>query len=277
MAVPKKGTLRCWPECLADVDGCACFEHGCWFARAAFGFVVGLRIRVGTVLCSVYVVARAKQMLCVPFVNSGEVLLEFFSIGSGGGEVHCLAAVFWWCFPELFVVVLVRVPLPLGLLLCSLKFSAVLPPWFKVFVVCLGAVALPSRFALRTAPGLFLPVVVLPQAPNCYFGNPPSTLWRSEVAMPMVRCLFSLGCLVSLGVTPGCSSPTLWRCAEVLFPHCVLLRWFCGSRVCPNLGCGRDVSLFRYFVVLYGRDSRSQEFIVGRSWWRHVRRALPAV
>ncbi|MQM13118.1 hypothetical protein Taro_046040, partial [Colocasia esculenta] len=95
------------------------------FARAAVGFVLGSRVRVGmsrrlrepacgvaftgagllpvdpvealracaplgAVLCSVDVVARAKQMLCV--------LPEFFSIGSGG---------------ELFVVVLfVAVALP---------------------------------------------------------------------------------------------------------------------------------------------------------------------
>ncbi|MQL75893.1 hypothetical protein Taro_008274 [Colocasia esculenta] len=58
------------------------------------------------------------------------VLPEFFSVGSGGG---------------LFVVVLVRVPLPLGLLLCSLKSSTMLPPWFEVSVVLLVVVALPSR------------------------------------------------------------------------------------------------------------------------------------
>ncbi|MQL97833.1 hypothetical protein Taro_030530 [Colocasia esculenta] len=102
-------------------------------------------------------------------------------------EVHRLAAVFWWCFPELFVVVLVRVPLPLGLLLCSLKSSAMLPPSFKVFVVWLVADALPSRLRCiawlpyvlvrfsrtigccpgevhsQECSGLFLLVVVLPQ------------------------------------------------------------------------------------------------------------------
>ncbi|MQM03480.1 hypothetical protein Taro_036266 [Colocasia esculenta] len=39
----------------------------------------------------------------------------------------------------------------------------------------------------------------------------PSTLWRSEVVVPVVRRSFSLGCLVSLGGTPGCSFSTSWR------------------------------------------------------------------
>ncbi|MQM03944.1 hypothetical protein Taro_036734 [Colocasia esculenta] len=34
-------------ECVAAVARCTCFERGCWFARAAFGFIVGLRVRVG--------------------------------------------------------------------------------------------------------------------------------------------------------------------------------------------------------------------------------------
>ncbi|MQL68298.1 hypothetical protein Taro_000581, partial [Colocasia esculenta] len=53
-------------ESVAVVAGCACFERGCWFARAVVGFVLGLRIRVG-------------------------VLPEFFSVGSGGDE----ASVVW--------------------------------------------------------------------------------------------------------------------------------------------------------------------------------------
>ncbi|MQM16524.1 hypothetical protein Taro_049482 [Colocasia esculenta] len=110
-----------WSECelqesVAAVAGCACCERGCGFTRVAVRFVLGLRIRV--------------------VVNSGEVLLEFFSVGSGG---------------KLFAVVLVGVPLPLGLLLCSLKSSTVLPPWFEVFVVWLVSVALPSSLRLRYA------------------------------------------------------------------------------------------------------------------------------
>ncbi|MQM23455.1 hypothetical protein Taro_056519 [Colocasia esculenta] len=170
MAVPKKGThaplahpcrvmlvgSECeLQECVAAVAGCACFEHGCWFARVAFGFVVGLHAHVGVsqrlrepmcgvgftgaglwfavpvevcvvlavclalcacaplcaMLCSVGIFARAKQMLvcrvaplvehcdtwlwllsalCWLVVNSGEVLPEFFSVGSGGGKNDAL-------------------------------------------------------------------------------------------------------------------------------------------------------------------------------------------
>ncbi|MQM07899.1 hypothetical protein Taro_040744 [Colocasia esculenta] len=39
----------------------------------------------------------------------------------------------------------------------------------------------------------------------------PSTLWRSEVVVPVVRRCFSRGFLVSLVVTPGCSFPRSWR------------------------------------------------------------------
>ncbi|MQL73000.1 hypothetical protein Taro_005347, partial [Colocasia esculenta] len=36
-------------------------------------------------------------------------------------------------------------------------------------------------------------------------------MWRSEVAVPVVRRCFSRGCSVSLVVTPGCSFLTAWR------------------------------------------------------------------
>ncbi|MQM13189.1 hypothetical protein Taro_046112 [Colocasia esculenta] len=107
--------------------GCACFERSHYFARAAVGFVFGLRVHVGVSrrlrepTCDVTftsagllpvdpggvsIFARAKQMLvcrvaplvergdtylwllsalCWLVVNSGEVLPEFFSIGSSGG------------------------------------------------------------------------------------------------------------------------------------------------------------------------------------------------
>ncbi|MQM17990.1 hypothetical protein Taro_050972, partial [Colocasia esculenta] len=159
---------------------------------------------LGAVLCSVGIFARAKQMLmcrvaplvehcdtylwllsalCWLVVNSGEVLPEFFSVGSRGGEVfprtvlcsflvvaafpsglRCIA----WLLcsggvsQNYFFVVLVRVPLPLGLLLCSLKSSTVLPPWFEVSVVWLVTIALPSRLRCITwLPWLRYAVVVL--------------------------------------------------------------------------------------------------------------------
>ncbi|MQL82019.1 hypothetical protein Taro_014489 [Colocasia esculenta] len=63
--------------------------------------------------------------LCWVVVNSGEVLPEFFSVGSGG----------------------MRVSFSLGLLLCSLKSSAVLPLWFEVSIVWLVAAALLSKLS----------------------------------------------------------------------------------------------------------------------------------
>ncbi|MQL81866.1 hypothetical protein Taro_014332 [Colocasia esculenta] len=169
-------------ECAATIAGCACFEHGCWFARATAGFVISLRIRVG-------------------------VLPKFFSIGSGGGEVfpknfvvlisgccgvalwvevHCLAAVFWWCFPGLFVVVLVTVPLPLGLLLCSLKSSVVLPLWLRSL--------LSGEGSSQDYSGLFIPVVVLPQERLL-------ALWVE--VLPKLPCVV-FACRCSLSVEMSC-------------------------------------------------------------------------
>ncbi|MQL75922.1 hypothetical protein Taro_008312, partial [Colocasia esculenta] len=128
-------------ESVAVVAGCACYERGCWFARATVEFVVSLHVRVGvsrrlreptcgvaftgaglwpTEPVEVGIFARAKHLACL-VMNSGEVLLEFFSVGSGGGF------------------------LSLGQLLSSLKSSTVLPHSFEVFVVWLVTVALPSR------------------------------------------------------------------------------------------------------------------------------------
>ncbi|MQL72512.1 hypothetical protein Taro_004836, partial [Colocasia esculenta] len=120
-------------ECVAAAAGYACFEHGCWFARAVFGFVVVLRIRVGVSqrlrepTCGVaFTGARLWSAepvegvlaLLTLVVNSGEVFSEFFSAGfwwNGGFlslwdyffEVHRLLSL---CsgdgFPERFAVVL---------------------------------------------------------------------------------------------------------------------------------------------------------------------------
>ncbi|MQL88191.1 hypothetical protein Taro_020753 [Colocasia esculenta] len=107
----------------------------------------------------------------------------------------------------------------------------------------------------------------------------PSTLWRSEVVMPVVRCSFSRGCLVSLMVTPGCSFSTSWRsgmlgaCVVRLWSHVVapvFRELFCLDRCMPRccfrivfdsagstgvvfgptLVVGHGVTLFRCFVVL---------------------------
>ncbi|MQM19094.1 hypothetical protein Taro_052094 [Colocasia esculenta] len=120
-------------ESVATVAGCACFERGCYFAHAAVRFVFGLRASV------VGIFARAKQMLvcrvaplvehcdtylwllpalCWLVVNSGEVLPEFLSVGSGGGlryAVVVLAGAFWWVFQNGALVVLVEGSRPVWL------------------------------------------------------------------------------------------------------------------------------------------------------------------
>ncbi|MQM21551.1 hypothetical protein Taro_054592 [Colocasia esculenta] len=128
MVVPKKGTsmllahpcrvaLRCeqlvarFPagfkcelqESVAAIAGCACYEHGCWFARAAVEFVVGLRIHVG-------VSRRLREPTCgVAFTGAGlwsvepvEGVLASLAVPLLLGlrcAVH-LAGVFWRVFPK---------------------------------------------------------------------------------------------------------------------------------------------------------------------------------
>ncbi|MQM23507.1 hypothetical protein Taro_056572, partial [Colocasia esculenta] len=91
--------------------------------------------------------------LCWLVANSGEVLPKFFSVGSGGGEVFSRTVL---C---LFLVV---AALPSGLrciawLLCSGGASLGCPVFWCGFPELLVVVLV--RFALRTVPGLFLPVV----------------------------------------------------------------------------------------------------------------------
>ncbi|MQM22731.1 hypothetical protein Taro_055788, partial [Colocasia esculenta] len=86
----------------------------------------------------------------------------------------------------------------------------------------------------------------------------PSTWWRSEVVVPVVRQCFSRGCSVSLVVTPGCSFLTSWRSGMLgarvmrlwshvvaLVSHELLYLGGCVPRVCfrivllwPDPGCG---------------------------------------
>ncbi|MQL79276.1 hypothetical protein Taro_011712, partial [Colocasia esculenta] len=129
-------------ESVAAVAGSTCCERGCWFARAAVGFVCGLRVRavvclasragapLCAVLCSVDVVARAKQMLSV--LSSLLVLVEvkfphnYVVIVSGccgialWVEVHRLAAC---VLVMVFVVWLVVVALPSGLMCINWLFG----------------------------------------------------------------------------------------------------------------------------------------------------------
>ncbi|MQL98268.1 hypothetical protein Taro_030975 [Colocasia esculenta] len=111
-------------ESVAAVAGCMCFERGCWFARAAIGFVIGLRVRVS-------VSRRLREPMCgVAFIGAGlwsaepvEGVLALLAVPFLLGEVRSqdcsglvsagccatselryaavvLAIAFWWVFPE---------------------------------------------------------------------------------------------------------------------------------------------------------------------------------
>ncbi|MQM07975.1 hypothetical protein Taro_040828 [Colocasia esculenta] len=134
---------------VAAVAGCVCYERGCCFTCVAVGFVFGLHFRVG-------VSRRLREPTCgVAFIGTGLLstepsasLLELsrcfvcrvaLLVERCDTCLWLLSALCWLVvsssevLPEFFYVVMV--PLPLGLLLCSLKSSAVIPLWFEVFVV----------------------------------------------------------------------------------------------------------------------------------------------
>ncbi|MQL77538.1 hypothetical protein Taro_009963, partial [Colocasia esculenta] len=101
---------------------------------------------------------------------------------------------------------------------------------------------------------------------------------------------FSLGCLVSLEVTPGCSFPTSWRSRMLVLRHETLLLphvFDSAGSAGVVFGLTRVVVeaflCFRCFVVLCsrltpllssGRDSLSQEFVAGWLGWRFVARCV---
>ncbi|MQM04734.1 hypothetical protein Taro_037538 [Colocasia esculenta] len=79
-------------ESVASVAGYACFERGCYFARAVVGFVFGLCIRVG-------VSRRLREpTCCVAFTGAGLLPVdpggEWRLSGSGGGSprTSCVAS-----------------------------------------------------------------------------------------------------------------------------------------------------------------------------------------
>ncbi|MQL94509.1 hypothetical protein Taro_027167, partial [Colocasia esculenta] len=200
-------------ECVAAAAGGACCECGCCFARAAVGFVLDLHVRVGVSrrlrepACGVAftgaglwsaepvevgIFARAKQMLVCSRSSSLLVLVEVrfpqncvvLVSGCCGialwVEVHRLAAVFWWCFPELFVVVLVS-------------------------VVWLVTVALPSR--LRCIAWLSCVLVRFPRTIGCCPGENDTLVVLVEVLPEPVCVASAVYCVLSvsrlLGLRPG--------------------------------------------------------------------------
>ncbi|MQM12581.1 hypothetical protein Taro_045500, partial [Colocasia esculenta] len=86
------------------IAGCACYERGCWFTRAAIEFVSQSKVSLPRWLSpccwGVYCVGCVFGLACLCvvvhyallIVNSGELLLEFFSVGSGGSEDYPVLA-----------------------------------------------------------------------------------------------------------------------------------------------------------------------------------------
>ncbi|MQL91812.1 hypothetical protein Taro_024423 [Colocasia esculenta] len=80
------------------------------------------------------------------------------------------------------------------------------------------------------------------------------TLWRSKVAVLVVRRSFSRGCSVSLVVTPGCSFMTSWRCVPrccfrivltplVLQESCLARPWLWVEAVVASASVGVPAAL----------------------------------
>ncbi|MQM15688.1 hypothetical protein Taro_048639, partial [Colocasia esculenta] len=245
-------------ESVVAVAGCACFERGCWFARAAVGFVVGLRVRVGVSrrlresACGVAFTGAScvfgLACLCTVgrcallIVNSGKVLPEFFSVGSSG---------------ELFVVVLASVvwlvanALP-SRLRCIAWLPCVLVRFSELLVVVL------VRFALRTNDALVVLVEVLPE--------PVVLLPLSVVFSLLVVCLGGVLVMVprtALGALGGGSSQSCLVCfagccslggdelslSPVAFRFVYAFLGCVGGTPCvPVVGCFASSQLCAFFL-----------------------------
>ncbi|MQM01281.1 hypothetical protein Taro_034034 [Colocasia esculenta] len=185
-------------ESAAVVARCACCERGCCFARAAVGFVLGLRICVG--------VSRSlREPTCgVVFTGAG-----LWSAKPVEGVLALLAA------PFSLGCVLVGCPLVVGMLVCCVApLVERCDTWLWLlsalcWLVVNSGEVLPEFFSVGSGGGELLP-----------------------------HAFDSTG---SAGVIFGLTR--------------VVVEAFLS---------------FRYFVVLCGRDSLSQEFVTGRSWWRFV-------
>ncbi|MQM20320.1 hypothetical protein Taro_053338, partial [Colocasia esculenta] len=155
-------------ESVAAVAGCACFERGYWFARAAFGFVVGLCVRVG-------VSRRLREPACgVAFTSAG-----LWSVKPVEGVLALLAVALLWGESLLDVPLVVGVCVVFGLVcLCASLYwlvvnsGEVLTEFLSVgsggrlfVVVLLVAVVLPSR--LRCIAWLPCVLVRFPRTVGC--------------------------------------------------------------------------------------------------------------
>ncbi|MQL93366.1 hypothetical protein Taro_026005, partial [Colocasia esculenta] len=167
-------------ESVAAAAGCTCFERGCCFARAAVGFVFGLRICVG-------VSRRLRESTTVPCS-----LLSVVVLPQGLKCAVCLASTFWRVFPE-------RClggsgggsPRTCLRCFCSSACCSVFPngPCCWLFGLCMLVKVLP-----RIAPLLIL-AEVLPRSAWCSF-------WAT-VALPLWFKVCRLVGLRSGEVLPG--------------------------------------------------------------------------
>ncbi|MQL74527.1 hypothetical protein Taro_006890 [Colocasia esculenta] len=105
-------------ESVAAIAGCACYERGYWFARAAVEFIIGLHVRVGVSprlreptygvaftgagLWSTEQVEGVLSSLAIPLLL-GTVLCSLLSVAMLPQGLRCairLAGLFWRVFPE---------------------------------------------------------------------------------------------------------------------------------------------------------------------------------
>ncbi|MQL91596.1 hypothetical protein Taro_024212, partial [Colocasia esculenta] len=209
-------------ECVAAIAGGLCYERRCCFDRATVGFVIGLHIRVGAS-------RRLREPTCgVGFIGAGLWSAEPV-------EVHRLAIVFWWCFPELFVVVLlVATALPSRLSCCAtsgLRYAAVV---LAVAFWLLGVVVLSHGIWCHVAHCGDL----------CGEGPSPCVVLRAACLMFSVRRhQFSVVWLAWASIVPVCVSPVLQLCLQALVAvWCVALSACVGSGpvwpVLPFVACG---------------------------------------
>ncbi|MQL69934.1 hypothetical protein Taro_002246 [Colocasia esculenta] len=173
-----------------------------------------------TVLYSVGIFARPNQMLVCSRSSSLLVLVEvrfpqnYVVLISGccgvalWVEMHRLAVVFWWCFPELFVV--------------RLRCIAWLPCVLVLFPELLAVVLV--RVALKTNDALVVLVELLPE----------------PVVLLLLAAVFSLlavcfGCLFRLRFGDVFQERLLALWVEVL--PCLVLFWLSLLSLCVEMSC----------------------------------------
>ncbi|MQL91319.1 hypothetical protein Taro_023923 [Colocasia esculenta] len=179
-------------ESVAAVAGCACFKRGCWFAHAAVGFIVGLRIRVG-------VSQRLREPTCgVAFTGAG-----LWSTEPVEGVLALLVVPFLWGeslldVPLLMGCVLLAVCLalhacaPLGAVLCSVSVFARAK---QMLVCCVAPLVECCDTSLPFGWGASLSccvLVVFPKTVCCCPSESSSPSGTASVLVEVFHCVASL-------------------------------------------------------------------------------------